>query len=409
MRDLEELTTHCIRCGFCLEACPTFKLTGDETESPRGRIYLVRSAIADKLAWEEIREPLDHCLGCRACETACPSAVEYGAILEMARTRLGAPKPVKNLTKMVTSAAVMRILSTVWAGHRAPAILGHTLGPQAQEATVPGREPLANWPAINPFEVPKIRGEVALLEGCVMQALYPRVHQATRRLLRRVGYKVRSLAGCCGALHAHSGQTEDAHALAEALVNKASGLPLIVNSAGCGSALKEYGAWLGTRAAAALAERTFDLSEFLVTEGLGDELANAQGLGARATYHEACHLAHGQRVRSAPRELLSKVHGLEIIPLPESDMCCGSAGIYNLLQPKMARKLLDRKWKNIEQTGARLVVLGNPGCQAWIAQAALEKGGAVRVMHLAEVLEWAFMGGLLPDQRPAMPRSHDYR
>jgi glycolate oxidase iron-sulfur subunit len=301
----------------------------------------------------------------------------------------------------------MKGLSSLWAGRRTPDILGRLLSRQDQEATVPHRQRPANWPALNEFDVPKIRGEVAMLEGCVMHALFARVHQATRRLLRRIGFKVRSVRGCCGALHAHSGQLAEAHSLAQGLVERAPNLPLIVNSAGCGSAIKEYGTWLGTKAASNLSARTYDLSEFLLNEGLGEKLEGAQGLGARATYHDACHLAHGQRIRSAPRELLAKVHGLELTPLGESDTCCGSAGIYNLLQPSMARRLLDRKWKNIEQTGARLVILANPGCHAWIAQTALEKGGAVKVMHIAEVLELAFIGGFLPDQRPEMPRPFD--
>lgn len=223
-----------------------------------------------------------------------------------------------------------------------------------------------------------------------MRVLYPQVHEATRRLLRRVGFKVREVAqGCCGALHAHNGYLGQAKAMRKDLTARFPGtLPVIVNSAGCGSWLKDGEREEGNEG------RVFDACEFLHRHGLGKLLrASRQDAGAprgRITYHDACHLAHGQGIRSAPRELLEAIPGVELVELHEADMCCGSAGIYNIAQPQMARELLERKWANIEATGASVVATGNPGCHAWIAQAAREHGQTVEVLHTLEVLERAF-------------------
>lgn len=396
-RTLDELAAHCIRCGFCLESCPTFVLTGEETESPRGRIYLARSAEAGKLDWEAARPHLEHCLGCRACETACPSGVEYGAILEMARSRLEASKPntkTKLLLKGITDPGTMRLqlaASRLVPGKKLPTLLSKLLSGEAPEAEKPRTQAPSGWAPLDESEMPAIRGEVFLLEGCAMRVLFPRVHEATRRLLRRLGYVVRtSNAGCCGALHAHAGLIDEGAAMAHSVAAAMPGeLPVIVNSAGCGSHLKDVAA----HGVPELAGRVMDISEFFLREGLADLLPRSNGLaGVAATYHDACHLAHGQKVTQPPRALLDAVPGLDIRPLAESDMCCGSAGIYNVVQPRTARKLLNRKWANVEATGATLCVLGNPGCHAWMAQAAREKGAKVRVLHLAEALEAAFSG-----------------
>ena len=209
-----------------------------------------------------------------------------------------------------------------------------------------------------------------------MQVLFPRVHQATRRLLRRIGYVVRETdQGCCGALHAHNGHLDEAARLASNLMKAMpDNLPIVVNSAGCGSTMKEYGELLNHPSGSEFSSRVKDASEFLLANGLLDELAKTNGIRSTATYHDACHLAHGQRITEQPRQLLAGVPGLQLVALPESDMCCGSAGIYNVTQPKMARTLLERKYANIDSTGAAIVATGNPGCHAWIAQAAREHG-----------------------------------
>lgn len=397
MKDLSDLTTQCIRCGFCLESCPTFKVTGDETESPRGRIYLVRSAVEGKLDWKDDVAPhLDACLGCRNCETACPSGVEYGSIFEQARARIEQelPRPAKRafLTGLTRPGLlrVQLVLGKLWPGSRVPAFFAKLLGAASVEAELPVAQVGPVYPPLQEASLPPVRGEVYMLRGCVMRVLYDPVNEATRRLLRRVGYVVREVDdGCCGALHAHNGCLTEAQDMAKKLAAQFPGdLPIVVNSAGCGSTMKEYNHLIGDESFAA---RAVDISEFLVREGLIDALRGAPGIDATLTYHDACHLAHGQRVTQPPRDLLAAIPRAKVVPLGESDLCCGSAGIYNILQPEMARTLLNRKWKNVELTQATLVATGNPGCHAWIAQAARENGRRVEVLHTVEVLERAFL------------------
>lgn len=396
MKDLEELTTHCIRCGFCLESCPTFTETGDETQSPRGRIYLVRSAVSGQVAWDDIQNPISQCLGCRACETACPSGVQYGHILEMARARLLPEKPPQaRLLAGLTHPSTLKLqllAAKFLPSRRVPGFLASALSSEPQQADIPERQILPRWPDLVESELPPIKGDVWLLEGCAIGVLFPRVQLAARRLLRRAGYQVRRLDGCCGALHAHAGMTDEARRRALELVTRAPDLPVVVTSAGCGSTMKEYGDLFEGGVAAEFAGRVRDLSEFLFEEGLVDIIRKGKGVRQTVTYHDACHLAHGQRVTEAPRKLLSAIPGVDLVPLKESDMCCGSAGTYNLTHPTMARRLLDRKWNHVAETGARWLVLGNPGCHAWIEQAARENGGAVKVLHLAEALEAAIGG-----------------
>lgn len=394
MKDLAELTTHCIRCGFCLEACPTFTTTASELESPRGRIYLVRSALEGKLEWQnDVREHLDRCLGCRACETACPSGVEYGLILEMARDRIEQQKPSvakSTLLKLTTSPSALRanlLMGKLWPGDRIPGFVSRMLSGTTAEANMPTAQTVAELPELHEQLLPPVKGEVYMLEGCAMRTLYPRVHQVTRRLLRRVGYVVKDVPqGCCGALHAHNGHLEDAHRMAVELAKAFPGdLPVIVNSAGCGSTMKEY-------EDKQFASRVRDASEFLAAEGLAEELSKSAGITQPVTYHDACHLAHGQRIWEAPRNLIRAIPGVQFVELPEADTCCGSAGIYNVVQPEIARKLVERKYANIALTGASIVATGNPGCHAWIAQAAQEHGQHVQVFHTMELLEASFSG-----------------
>jgi glycolate oxidase iron-sulfur subunit len=398
MKSMEELTTHCIRCGFCLEDCPTFIQTGNELESPRGRIYLVRSAMEGKLDWnEDVKEHLDLCLGCRACETACPSGVEYGAILEMARDKIESASPNlirKGLLMSTTNPAILKaqlVGSRLLGIQKMPGFMSRFVSQDAQTANLPRPQAYKPLPTI---ENAPTKGEVLMLQGCAMQVLFPRVHECTVRLLSRLGYKVKSVSqGCCGALHAHNGQLETARGLARNLIKAFEGdMPIIVNSAGCGSTMKEYQHLLDDNNAEAFSKRVFDISEFFLSEGLADLLAKTNGLqGRKLTYHDACHLSHGQKIMSQPRQLVQAIAGTEFVELPEAMMCCGSAGIYNVLQPKMAKQLLDRKVSNVVETKTDVVATGNPGCHAWIRQGC-EEAGAAPVLHTAELLEAAFIG-----------------
>lgn len=393
MSHLEDLTTQCIRCGFCLEDCPTFTQTGNELDSPRGRIYLVRSVIDGKLTWDEAKPHLDKCLGCRACETACPSGVQYGQILEIARDQIGASLLQKSFLTGTTNPLILKTqlaAAKFLPGTRMPKLLSHILSGTNPEADLPKPQTLADLPAI---EIEQ-KGEVYFLEGCAMKVLFPRVHQASQRLLQRVGYRpITTNQGCCGALHAHNGQLDEARNLATNLIKSMPGdAPIIVNSAGCGSTMKEYGHLLGTSEADRFASRVKDLSEFLLENGMERLLGQTTALaGKRITYHDACHLSHGQKITSQPRQLIRAIPGIDFIELEESMVCCGSAGIYNVMQPDMARQLLDRKTGHIQETKADIVATGNPGCHAWIAQGCREKGIA-RTLHTAELLEAAFVG-----------------
>jgi glycolate oxidase iron-sulfur subunit len=394
---ISDLTSHCIRCGFCLEACPTYVLTGQETESPRGRIYLVRSADEGKIYWEDARKHIQRCVGCRACEPACPSGVEYGKILELAREKLEEESPHRSkswLLTGLTSPTRLRFqltLARLWPGRRLPKAIARFLSKEAPEADLPRALLLSSWPPLMEEKCPPVKGEVYLLEGCAMRVLYPRIHEATRRLLHRIGYTVKEAdAGCCGALHAHNGKLHEAQRMAKELLHAMPGnLPIIVNSAGCGSFLKEI-LLLRAEGGAPHATRIFDASEFLFEHGLSRTLTESDGLKTRVTYHDACHLAHGQGIRTQPRDLIKSIPNVEFVELQEADRCCGSGGIYNILQPRLARQMLDRKWGFVQETGAEIVATGNPGCHAWIDQAAKEHGGRVRVMHTLELLEAAF-------------------
>ncbi len=293
----------------------------------------------------------------------------------------------------VTNPQTMRIqlaLAKLWPGKRMPAGMSRWISGQPAEADLPRAELGEPWPSLT---LPSAQSKAYLLQGCAMRVLFPRVNEATARLVQRVGVQIVDCdLGCCGALHAHNGSLAEARQMAHALCKEVTEpVPIVVNSAGCGSTMKEYG-HMDTEFDR-VAKATVDASEFLLSAGLVELLKSSLGFrDLTVTYHDACHLAHGQRIKEAPRQLIAAVPGVSLVELTESDMCCGSAGIYNVLQPTMARQLLDRKFKHIQATGASVVVTGNPGCHAWIGQAAREKGQEIKVVHTMEFLESAFLG-----------------
>jgi glycolate oxidase iron-sulfur subunit len=397
----------CVHCGFCLSACPTYLETGSEADSPRGRIVMMRALHDGRASADspDLRRHLDLCLGCRACEPACPSGVPYGNLIEHARREMNKHRPVQHvgarraLLDSLADPARMRITlgaSRIFGGM--PKAMQRLLQGDPNQTPVPValRKPPPSYPL--PAFVPasgKRRARVGMLTGCAMRVLYGDVNEATASILAANGCEVlvNQKQGCCGALHLHNGFEDEARGLARNLIDAfgpVDGLDSIaVNSAGCGSTMKEYAHLLRDDPAYAekaerLAAKCKDISELL------DDLGWVAPLGpirATVTYHDACHLAQAQRILDAPRRLLSLIPELTIVPLPESEVCCGSAGIYNLTEPDMALALQRRKIANIMSTGALAVVTGNPGCLSWIEAGLTGRG--VEVLHPASLMRRA--------------------
>jgi glycolate oxidase iron-sulfur subunit len=383
----------CVHCGLCLASCPTYVELGTEADSPRGRIQLVR-AIADGVLvpTEETTRHLDLCLGCRACETACPSGVPYGRVIESVRPVLEARRPRRAraarrlLAIMLTSAPARRLAfapARVVAGSRFLAGL-----PFVRYAAALRRRRSPKLPAVVEAEGP-VRGTAVLLQGCVAETLFHDTNVATARLLARAGVRVLvpPELGCCGALAAHLGVADLAVRLARDVtrVVRESGADWIVsNAAGCGAHLRGMGHVLpDDPAAERVAEKSRDALELLAELGLPAPVAR---LDRKIAVHDPCHLAHGQGIRSAPRQLLAAIPGVELVDLAESDWCCGSAGTYNLTEPAMAARLLERKMTNVARSGAEIVAAANPGCVLQMRAGAADRGVEVAVEHPVDLI-----------------------
>ncbi len=419
--ELREIVSDCVHCGFCLPSCPTYQLWGEEMDSPRGRIHLIAQLLDGAVAGEAAASHLDRCLGCMACVPACPSGVRYDRLIEAARS--WAAEPVRSLPPR--SARERALRTAIFATFPYPARLRVMMGPlRAAQRTradrlvsrnriadriapelaaalrvAPGR-PSVPVPRGQLPERIAARGErravVGMLTGCVQQVFFPQVNIATARVLAAEGCDVviPRTQGCCGALSLHDGRRAEAARFAAALIEtfeRAEVGAIVVNSAGCGSAMKEYGELLAGDAdlagrAAALASKVADFSEFLVKLG---PAATRHPLPVKIAYHDACHLAHAQRITSQPRELLKTIPELTLAEVPDAGTCCGSAGIYNLVQPRTARELGERKAAAVRDTGADLVVSGNPGCSLQIGSALADAGTPLPVAHVAEVLDAA--------------------
>ena len=397
----------CVHCGICLPQCPTYRVLGEEMDSPRGRVYLMRAAAEGRAELTPgLARHLDLCLGCRACETACPSGVPFGQLLEATRAQLDRKRVRARESAHATLEWALSIFphpdrlgALLWPLRlyqasglrtlvRASGILAPFKRLQAMDALLPRVLPGASsLPELIPARG-KARGRAALLTGCVQRFFFPEINLATARLLSAAGWEVvvPRGQGCCGALHLHAGRLDEFRAMARSLMaTLGRDVDIVVtNAAGCGSALKEYGHWLGDGGAERFAGLVKDISEVLVDADLplGE-------LRETVTYHDACHLAHGQKVRAQPRELLRRIPGVTLVELTDSDLCCGSAGVYNLLEPEMAAELGRRKLERIRETGARIVAAGNPGCIMQISQQALEAGLALEVMHPVTLLSRA--------------------
>jgi glycolate oxidase iron-sulfur subunit len=396
-----EVLEDCVHCGFCLDTCPTYVLWGNEADSPRGRIVLMGEGLkAETTMSDEMVTHFDRCLGCMACVTACPSGVRYDRLIERVRPqverhhrRSPSERGLRRLLfETLPHPRRMRALAPLMmAGRklgigRLPGQLG-TLAKIAPQASV--RELRIRLPERTPA-VGQQRGRIGLLLGCAQRVFYPDVHRATIRTLAAEGFEVLApqVPDCCGALQMHSGEEPAAVARAEATISAFGRLGeldhIVTNAAGCGSAMKEYGELLGTPESQAFSERVCDVAELL---GSVDPRAPRGRLPMRVVYHDSCHLAHAQGVRSQPRALLAAIPGLELLEVGvEPDVCCGSAGVYNLLQRNAGADLGARKARNLLDTGAQAIAAGNPGCAAQIDCHLRELGQPMPIYHPIELV-----------------------
>ena len=396
----------CVHCGFCLPACPTYRLLGEEMNSPRGRIFLMKEALEGNLALEEAMPYVDRCLGCVGCVPACPSGVAYGELLagfrayaEQRRTDRPAAQKAQRRLIRETLPYAGRFRAAATAGRLgkrlAPALPGSL---QAMVDLLPAElSKAAPLPYFYPAQGAR-RARVALLVGCVQQALAPEINWATLRVLSRNGVEViiPQGQGCCGALSMHIGEAGQAKDLARANL---AAFPtdvdaVVTNAAGCGSGMKEYPALFKGLAeeaqAIAFAGKALDVSVFLSRLGLVAPPTLTQPL--TAAYHDACHLANAQGVRSEPRALLNSIPNLTLLEIPEGELCCGSAGTYNLEQPAIAGQLGERKARNILTTGAEAIITGNVGCLTQIAAHLARLGRPLPIWHTVQVLDRAYAG-----------------
>ena len=403
----------CVHCGLCLNACPTYRELGLEMDSPRGRVYQMVQVSNGAPITPSYEEHIGLCLACRGCESACPSGVPYGRMVEDARAQIESRKERGRAARwlqdfvfrklLVSPRMMMAAGTTLYIAERiglkalAGILLGGRLGGIAQLA--PSAEP--------PFFFSQIgqtlpasgeqRYRVAFLAGCIANVSFARLNEATVRVLRKNGCEVTIPAGqgCCGALHVHSGLREDAERLARRNIDALeSGNfdAIISNSSGCGCALKEYGELLAgdppyAAKAHAFASRVRDITEFLAGIELNREMTP---LSAVVTYQDSCHLAHGQRVRSAPRKLLAAIPGVEFREMRGSDICCGSAGIYNVIQNEMSMQILASKMKSVNATDAGIIATANPGCMLQLEAGVRLHGNRQKVMHVVELLDRAY-------------------
>ena len=415
----QEKLLACVHCGLCLPHCPTYGVLGDENDSPRGRLYLMRAVAESRLAaGPAYARHLEACIGCRACESACPSGVEFGHLMEAARhdlrrARLDDLGAAGRLARWVGVNVVidrrwllkpavwpMRIVRRLrprrgWP-RRLPRLLRQGL------EMLP--DPAPRRPA--PGRVPPVGVErVVQFRGCIMDELYGDVNEATTRVLVANGCRVDmpGRQGCCGALHAHAGYLDEARRLARKNIDAlddGSDAPIIVNAAGCGAMLKEYGQLLAddpayAERASRLSARVRDVTEFLA----GHAIVAGAALPYRLTYDAPCHLHHAQRVQLAPMKVLATIPGLTFVPLAGAERCCGSGGIYNLTHAAIANDVLAEKLDAIRQTRADVLVTANPGCQMQIQAGARLAGIPIRVAHIVELLDESYAAAGLYDGR----------
>jgi glycolate oxidase iron-sulfur subunit len=411
-KEFEKKMLACVHCGFCLTACPTYKQVGDEADSPRGRIYLMRAAHEGRLEWDDpaVETHLDRCLGCRACEPVCPSGVEYGWLLERARDQIAAKTGTSFSARALlvafgnnTLSRVVSLFSRMARGSGVPGFFARVLPHRLSRLKFANAMLAASSP--NAFSTQKQgrvterdkHTKVAMLTGCVQEGLFSRVNQATLRVLLINGCEVVPVKkqSCCGALHAHSGDLDGARERARhniAAFEKSGAQYIIVNAAGCGAVMKEYGELLEhdaewTVRAEAFSDKVRDVSEFLNSL----ELVRGAGMDEQVTYDAPCHLLHAQRVTTAPLDVLRKViPDVKLVPLRGSEDCCGGAGIYGLLHQDLGGRILRDKVDAVSETNAQIVTTPNPGCMMQIGAGLIIHGKDTVVTHPVELLDASY-------------------
>jgi glycolate oxidase iron-sulfur subunit len=410
----EKILRACVHCGFCTATCPTYVLLGDELDSPRGRIYLIKDMLEnDRPATADVVRHIDRCLSCLACMTTCPSGVHYQHLIDHARVHVEATYRRPFAERMLRS-ALAAVLP--YPGRTRVALAFAALArPFARMLPAPLRALLELAPRGNraapsgsgAAAATARRARVALVRGCVQTVIAPEINAATVRLLERAGAEVIPIDGCCGSLVHHLGREQQAHAFAAHVVDRlhaeldGAGLDAIVaNASGCGTQLKDYGYMLRDDAAlaakaAAVSAKVRDVTETLEELGLPARAGDVPALAV--AYHSACSMQHGQKVDALPRALLARA-GFEVKEIAEGHLCCGSAGTYNILQPELAGRLRERKLASVARTGAAVLATGNIGCMTQ-----LNVGAAIPVVHTVELLDWA-TGGPLP---PALANVHN--
>lgn len=399
----------CVHCGFCLQACPTYLTLEDENDSPRGRIVLMRSLLDGTLPPENesVQTHIAQCLGCRACETVCPSGVPYGNLLEATRATLADHEPIPFVARMILSVFERPwLMRAAMFGGR----VARATGAAKLLSKLPGRPGFAMAMVASTSRTHVIRsasprsaarekrGTVALLAGCVMEGLFANTNRATERTLAYNDYTLKPAEGqrCCGALHAHAGDDDAARRLARANVaafERANVDYICVNAAGCGAMMKEYGHLLAADPewadrAAKISAKVRDVSELLAAAGP----KRGGPVRIRVAYDAPCHLLHAQRIANPPLDVLRAIPELELVPLPESDVCCGSAGIYNLVEPDVSDRVLARKLSNVASIAAApdVIATGNPGCLMQIGAGLIRDGSPTATIHPVELLDRSY-------------------
>ena len=415
--EAEKVLRKCVHCGFCTATCPTYVLLGDELDSPRGRIYLIKDMLEqNRPATATVVQHLDRCLSCLACMTTCPSGVHYQHLIDHARAHVERTyrRPLAQRLLRALLAKVLPYPARLRFGLRLAALIPKPLrsvqvlpAPLRAMLQLAGahaaaaRGSVASTPAVNP-QPATARGRIALIVGCAQSVLTPATHAATQRLLVRAGWEVVPISGCCGSLVHHLGRRDEAHAFAARLIGNlraasAAGefSAVVVNASGCGTQLKDYGFMLRNDPHLATDAVRFSTLSRDITEVLAQSPLPLQPLGPRpvVAYHSACSMQHGQKLDAVPRRLLREA-GFELREIAEGHLCCGSAGSYNILQPQIATQLRERKLANIGRTGADVIATGNVGC---IVQ--LQAGSSTPVVHTVELLDWA-CGGPRPAALP---------